>query len=138
MKFLINILLLLISFCSNGQNDDCRGFVNNTECVIWECNDTILLFLYFPQTGYQIPLDTLHWYNRRYMMSKHDDTLSLYKVKRKNKCQFDGKRVEYKIKRHIVYKGDSKILDYWHWGNRAIIKASRKEEKNSKKSQKSL
>lgn len=63
------------------------------------------------------------------MMSKHEDTLSLYKVKRRRHNHIKGKCVEYRIKRHIVYKGDSKILDYRHMGNWGIKreKIARKE-----------
>ena len=119
MKSMFLVLLVLFPSGSYGQNEYCE-FVQKTECVILENNDTILLLLYYPQTNRQIILDTLCWYNNRYMMSKHNDTLSLYKVKRRSQCQIKEKGVEYKIKRYIVYKGNSKILDYRYMGNWVI------------------
>lgn len=119
MKYIFLVILVFFPYCSYGQNENCELFVQ-TECFIWENNDTILLLLYFPQSNRQIILDTLCWYNNRYMMSKHDDRLSLYKVKRRRQCQIKVKGVEYKIKRTIKYKGNSKILDYRYFGNLGI------------------
>ena len=119
MKYMLLVFLVLYPYCSYGQNDCCES-APKTECVIWEKNDTILLLLYFPQTNRQIILDTLCWYNTHYMMSKHEDTLSLYKVKRRRQYHIKGKCVEYKIKRHLVYKGNGKISDYRYMGNWVI------------------
>lgn len=110
MKRIVLLLMLLYPLCSYGQ-DLFNHYTVKSDCLVIERNDSAFLCFLLPETEKIIYLDTLQWYSKKHLVSVHNDTVSLYKVRKIHNDRVKNYS-EYIIIRHVVYKGNLKLSEY--------------------------